>query len=115
MTMAPRVEVYTQIACRAIHESDKTLPSSPTPRFYEYLMPRADVFNPRFEADDADTAHSPSNRNVQSLDECSSDTRVQGRAARIQACKSLSYQRGRLSVSCHTTDPHMFVYSCEDH
>ena len=111
--MAPRVEVYTEIACRAVHESDKTLPSSPTPRFYEYLMPRADVFDPRFGTEDANTVVSLTNRSFQSLDECSSDPRVQGRAARIQACKAFSY-RSRPSVSCSATNPQTSVCSCQN-
>lgn len=90
MTMAPRVEVYTKIACRAVHQAQDTHPS-PAPHFYEFLMPRADVYDVNFGRGDAPVplALNFSDPNALSVDECSSDPRVQGRAARIQACKTL--------------------------
>ncbi|KZV76316.1 MFS general substrate transporter [Peniophora sp. CONT] len=86
MTMAPRVEVYTKIACRAVHQAQDPR-SSPAPHFYEYLMPRADVYDVNFGHNDAPAPLTLnfSDPNPLSVDECSGDPRVQGRAARIQA------------------------------
>ena len=95
MTMAPRVEVYTKIACRAVHQAQDTHPSDPTNHFYEYLMPRADVFEVDFGRDILSTplALNFSDPHALSVDECSGDPRVQARAARIQACKTPSFAR----------------------
>ena len=95
MTMAPRVEVYTKIACRAVHQAQDTHPLDPTPHFYEYLMPRADVFEVDFGRDILSTplALNFSDPHALSVDECSGDPRVQARAARIQACETPSFAR----------------------
>lgn len=87
MTMAPRVEVYTKIACRAVHQAQETHPITPAPRFYEFLMPRADIFDVDFGRGHTPLTLSFYDPDSLSVDECSSDPRVQGRAARIQACK----------------------------
>ncbi|SRR6266404_2350890 len=79
MTLAPRVEVYTQIACRTLHNlpmiSPDTVPSSP-------LHPPGSLVHT------SDTVHVQfQNAPVKTYDECSGDPKVQARAARIQACR----------------------------
>ncbi|EIM81131.1 uncharacterized protein STEHIDRAFT_134780 [Stereum hirsutum FP-91666 SS1] len=90
MTLAPRVEVYTQLACRAIHGNDPVNPNATSLYFspsYEY-----DGYNTTKTHDedydyDYTTISLPSRGIVDAdaLDACKGDPRVQGRAARIQA------------------------------
>ena len=79
MTLAPRVEVYTQIACRALHESSNPSPMIvPTSSLHPpTLAPTSDVVHVRFQ-----------DSLIKTYDECTADPRVQARAARIQACMS---------------------------
>ena len=79
MTLAPRVEVYTQIACRTLYESSDPSPIiDPTPSLYSSALANTgDVVHVQFQ-----------DKPVKSYDECSADPRVQARAARIQACMS---------------------------
>ncbi len=81
MTLAPRVEVYTQIACRTLYDSSSPTPSisSASPLHLPTLPHTSGVVHVQFR-------DSP----VQKLDECAADPRVQARAARIQACWSSS-------------------------
>ena len=111
MTMAPRVEVYTKIACRAVHQAQGSHPPSPAPHFYEYLLPRADIFDPNFGRDDAPLALEFPDLDTLSIDECSQDPRVQGRAARIQACEAL-YSSSHASIL--VADMRMGACSCQD-
>lgn len=93
MTLAPRVEVYTQLACRAIHGNDPVNPNATSLYFspsYEY-----DGYNTTKTHDedydyDYTTISLPSRGivDMEALDACKGDPRVQGRAARIQACTS---------------------------
>jgi len=77
MTLAPRVEVYTQIACRTLYESSRPSPFiDPTHSLHSSTL-----------ANSSDVVHVQFQDNpVKSYDECSADPRVQARAARIQAC-----------------------------
>jgi len=79
MTLAPRVEVYTQIACRTLYQSSNPSPFiDPTPYLHSStLVNTSDVVHVQFQ-----------DNPVRSFDECSADPRVQARAARIQACMS---------------------------
>ncbi|KAI0283674.1 major facilitator superfamily domain-containing protein [Russula aff. rugulosa BPL654] len=63
MTLAPRVEVYTQIACRTLYDSSSPSPSS-----------SFGVVHVQFR-----------DFPIKKFDECAADPRVQARAARIQA------------------------------
>ncbi|KAI0048291.1 MFS general substrate transporter [Auriscalpium vulgare] len=78
MTLAPRIEVYTAIACRALHDAPTaTLVSGHNAFYAPSLLP---------------SNHSEQSANVvlpdipaSVMDECSADPKVQARAARIQA------------------------------
>lgn len=77
MTLAPRVEVYTKLACRAIHHSETEtpvhVPFAPTAA----LAPPSDpIHTVRVTLPDISSS---------AFDECSADPKVQARAARIQA------------------------------
>jgi hypothetical protein len=79
MTLAPRVEVYTQIACRTLYDSSNpppiTVPSSP---LHLSTSPHTSgVIHVQFQ-----------DNPVKKYDECAGDPKVQARAARIQACMS---------------------------
>lgn len=101
MTLAPRVEVYTQLACRAIHGNDPVTPN--TTSLYFSLSPSSykhdeyDTIKPHNEDYEYDyTAISIPSRSIvdaEALDACKGDPRVQGRAARIQACTSMFMAR----------------------
>ncbi|KAI9461197.1 major facilitator superfamily domain-containing protein [Lactarius psammicola] len=75
MTLAPRVEVYTQIACRALHVSPVS-DIVPAPPLHPpgSLVRASDAVRVQFQ--DAP---------VKKYDECTGDPNVQARAARIQA------------------------------
>jgi hypothetical protein len=80
MTLAPRVEIYTHIACRILHS-----PPAPSPVFSppSFLRPHAvtypdDVVHIRFQ-----------DLPIKVYDECTADPKVQARAARIQACMAI--------------------------
>ncbi|KAI0320781.1 major facilitator superfamily domain-containing protein [Amylostereum chailletii] len=80
MTLAPRIEVYTKLACRALHENAPSSPSSPP--IYNFTNPTGIL------ADIHPTPHLTTltfPNPAYSFDECSADPKVQGRAARIQA------------------------------
>ena len=83
MTLAPRVEVYTQIACRALYESSNpppiNVPSESSPLHISTTPYTSGVVHVRFQ-----------DNPVKTYDRCSADPRVQARAARIQACMSLA-------------------------
>ncbi|KAA1476081.1 hypothetical protein DENSPDRAFT_861057 [Dentipellis sp. KUC8613] len=110
MTMAPRIEVYTQLACRAVHHNaSSTMPPIPSPSqshsasvFFQFsgannasspsglpsVTPR---LSPSYSAA-ASADFSPARVHlpdlplpIYSFDECSADPKVQARAARIQA------------------------------
>lgn len=97
MTLAPRVEVYTQLACRAIHGNDPVNPNAtslyPSSPLSAYEHDRYDTIKTHDEDHDYDytTISLPSREIVDAdaLDACKGDPRVQGRAARIQACTSI--------------------------
>lgn len=103
MTLAPRVEVYTQLACRAIHGNDPVDPNA-TSLYFPSLPSSSDAYEydghnlPTKTYHDSDYDHDetaisfPSSGIVdaETLDACKGDPRVQGRAARIQACMSIS-------------------------
>src|ERR1700761_9607104 len=77
MTLAPRIEVYTQIACRTLHNSpmhnsDIVLPP---PLHHSGSLVASDAVHLQFQ-----------NYQVKTYDECTADPKVQARAARIQAC-----------------------------
>ncbi len=76
MTLAPRVEVYTQIACRTLHDPPMSgiVPASPL-HLPGSLVRASDAVHVQFQ--DAP---------VKKYDECAGDPEVQARAARIQAC-----------------------------
>ena len=77
MTLAPRVEVYTQIACRTLFDTSTPSPStSSSSSLHLPTLPHAGVYVQFQEV------------SIQKLDECAADPRVQARAARIQACGS---------------------------
>ncbi|KAH9045078.1 hypothetical protein EDB84DRAFT_1469066 [Lactarius hengduanensis] len=76
MTLAPRVEVYTQIACRTLHDS----PSSPD------IAPPSPLHPPFSLARASEAVHVQfQDVPVKIYDECTGDPEVQARAARIQA------------------------------
>ncbi|KAH8995633.1 major facilitator superfamily domain-containing protein [Lactarius akahatsu] len=76
MTLAPRVEVYTQIACRTLHDS----PSSPD------IAPPSTLHPPHSLARAPEAVHVQfQDVPVKIYDECTGDPEVQARAARIQA------------------------------
>jgi hypothetical protein len=79
MTLAPRVEVYTQIACRTLHGPSTGNPSPvivPTSSQNPPTLPHTDdVVRVQFQ-----------DGPIRTYDECTADPRVQARAARIQAC-----------------------------
>ena len=79
MTLAPRVEVYTQIACRTLYDLSNppsiVVPSSP---LHTSTTPHTSgVVHVKFQ-----------DNPVKTYDRCTADPRVQARAARIQACMS---------------------------
>ncbi|KAI0313769.1 major facilitator superfamily domain-containing protein [Amylostereum chailletii] len=84
MTMAPRIEVYTQLACRALHEDGDDAPSSwpPAP---------STTSNFTISANDNDNALPNATTLIfldpdpSAVDACSADPAVQCRAARIHA------------------------------
>jgi|SRR5712671_2059766 len=97
MTLAPRVEVYTQIACRTLHDaytpdpSPAIIPSSP---LHNFTVAHTNAAHVQFKG-------TP----VKTYDDCAADPRVQARAARIQACtSSLVY-----CTCLHQTNP---LHSC---
>jgi hypothetical protein len=81
MTLAPRVEVYTKIACRTLYDSSSPSPgtSSSSPLHLPTLPHTSGIVYVQFR-------EFP----IKKLDECAADPRVQARAARIQACGSSS-------------------------
>ena len=81
MTLAPRVEVYTQIACRTLYDSSSPSPSSSlsSPLHLPTLPHTSGVVHVQFR-----------DFPIKKFDECAADPRVQARAARIQACKPSS-------------------------
>src|SRR6267154_6485362 len=81
MTLAPRVEVYTQIACRTLYDSSSPSPSIPStsPLHLSTLPQTSGVVHVQFR-----------DIPIKKFDECAADPRVQARAARIQACRSSS-------------------------
>ncbi|KAF8271276.1 major facilitator superfamily domain-containing protein [Lactarius quietus] len=76
MTLAPRVEVYTQIACRTLHNSPMVTPDIvPSPSLHHFgSLVASDSFHVQFQ-----------DPPVKTYDECTADPKVQARAARIQA------------------------------
>lgn len=110
MTLAPRVEVYTQLACRAIHGKDPVNPNAtalsssllsyfPSSYAIDHAenalvtagnVARAYVGLDRGEDDEESwvTVEWPESGIVDAatVAACKGDPRVQGRAARIQAC-----------------------------
>ncbi|KAI0305500.1 major facilitator superfamily domain-containing protein [Multifurca ochricompacta] len=76
MTLAPRVEVYTQIACRTLHVSStpSSIIDSPASLYYSTSVHTTDAVHVQFQ-----------DIPVKTYDECTADPRVQARAARIQA------------------------------
>ena len=78
MTLAPRVEVYTKLACRAIHHSETEIPAHvPFAPTAAHATPSDPIHTVRVILPDISSS---------ALDECSADPKVQARAARIQAC-----------------------------
>jgi hypothetical protein len=77
MTLAPRVEVYTQIACRTLYDTSSHSPSIPSasPLHLPTIPHTSDVVRVQFR-----------DFPIKKFDECAADPRVQARAARIQAC-----------------------------
>jgi hypothetical protein len=77
MTLAPRVEVYTKIACRTLYDSSSPPPGifSSSPLQLPALPYTSGVVHVQFQ-------DSP----IKKFDKCAADPRVQARAARIQAC-----------------------------
>jgi hypothetical protein len=77
MTLAPRVEVYTKIACRTLYDSSSPSPgiSSSSPLHLPTLPHTSGVVHVQFR-----------DPPIKKFDECTADPRVQARAARIQAC-----------------------------
>ncbi|KAI0268599.1 major facilitator superfamily domain-containing protein [Gloeopeniophorella convolvens] len=76
MTLAPRVEVYTQIACRSLHDSPMSSPIT-VPSTSVHLPPSLHTRN----VVHVQLPEIP----VNTFDECTGDPKVQARAARIQA------------------------------
>ncbi|KAF8499790.1 major facilitator superfamily domain-containing protein [Russula emetica] len=76
MTLAPRVEVYTKIACRTFYDSSSPSPSiSSSPPLHLPTLPHTSgVVHVQFR-----------DFPIKKYDECAADPRVQARAARIQA------------------------------
>ncbi len=79
MTLAPRVEVYTQIACRTFYDLSGSSPivSPSSPLNLPTLPHTSGVVHVQFQ-----------DLPIKKIDECAADPRVQARAARIQACMS---------------------------
>ena len=77
MTLAPRVEVYTKIACRTLYDSSNLSPgvSLSSPLHLPTTPHTSGVVHVQFR-------DSP----INIFDECAADPRVHARAARIQAC-----------------------------
>ncbi|KAI0066208.1 hypothetical protein BV25DRAFT_1879320 [Artomyces pyxidatus] len=81
MTLAPRIEVYTQLACRALHESSGGIPDTNSPVSDAYTNS-----NRTISAEHAsDNVHVSFPDIAVLKDACSADPKVQARAARIQA------------------------------
>jgi hypothetical protein len=98
MTLAPRVEVYTQIACRTLHNSPiLTVPSPPVHHDHPGSLVASDSFHVQFQ-----------DPPVKTYDECTADPNVQARAARIQACMPSFY-------SAPTRIRPTLLHSCQDH
>ncbi|KAH9956889.1 major facilitator superfamily domain-containing protein [Russula dissimulans] len=78
MTLAPRVEVYTQLACRTLHDAYTPDPSPAvilsSPLHNSTLTHTNSVAHVQFQ-----------DIPVKTYDDCTADPRVQARAARIQA------------------------------
>ena len=81
MTLAPRVEVYTKIACRTVYDS-----SNPSPN----IFPTSPLQLPTLPHTSGVVHVHFRDFPIQKFDECAADPRVQARAARIQACGSSS-------------------------
>lgn len=82
MTLAPRIEVYTNLACRAVNHTSSPSPSSPTPfnlTLLDTSLHETASLDYNLTTLTFTNAGHPSN-------DCSADPKVQGRAARIQAC-----------------------------
>ncbi|THH16571.1 hypothetical protein EW146_g4090 [Bondarzewia mesenterica] len=83
MTLAPRVEVYTQLACRALHGDpqtttvfDMSLDATPSFAISSHSSSPSSKYSVPVNLPDISTLL---------MDECSADPKVQARAARIQA------------------------------
>lgn len=101
MTLAPRVEVYTRIACQTLHNSPMLtpdiVPSSTVHHDHSGSLVASDAFHVQFQ-----------DPPLKTYDECTADPKVQARAARIQACMPYF-------CSVPTRIRPTLLHSCQDH
>jgi len=110
MTLAPRVQVYTQVSCNALYQgqqygpSANTLPSNPSPSSIivpDPILPvHTPVYFPHFSNSNSQEHHRAEGPRQFLSQDCLSDPAVQAGAARLQT--TIATTTGLLTV-CSST------------